>query len=503
MDAEMSIGELTTRTGVPAETLRRWEREYGLLRPSRSPGGQRRYRVDDVRRIEVVLELTRQGWSRADAARTVAETGHAPQPPVDTSLFDALPVGVVVTDAAQRITYVNPHLAALLETDLATLQGGFGFQHLDDDVQPQVLDAFERLRNGEQLEYDLPGRSSSGREFILGVWTGPLFASDGNYRGAVGVMVDMTSSRAIEADLVLHARLLEAVGEAVVATDLTGRVLYWSPAAEQQFGWTAKEVIGHDVRQLAPTGIMSRLEGTGLEARSSGTCIREVDGQRRDGTPVESRVTISPLLDAGDVAGFIAVSVDITDRRRAEREARSRAAQQEVVALLGQLALSGETFTSVIEHVASAVSGTLDASFVSLIETEPGGDALAVRFGVPASTSSAGQLSAPFQSHAAYTLRSQRPVIVEDFDVERRFRRGLPESERTARCGVCVPIPGTPDVAGVLCAHWTTPRPITNDDVNFLQSMANLIGLVLQRDLIETELQRLTTVTTKPLDTAS
>ena len=244
MRAELSIGDVTAEIGIPAETLRRWERDYGLLRPTRTAGGQRRYGPDDIRRVEIVLDLERQGWSRADAARTVGKHGHAPQPPLDTSLFDALPVGVVVTDAAQRIAYINNALADLLESDLDTLRGEPGFEHLDEHEQRQAQDAFDRLRQGEQLAYDLRVRARSGKQLILGVSAGPLFGPDGSYRGAVGIMQDVTTIRETDRQLELHARLLHAVGETVVATDLTGHVLYWSPAAERQSGFRADEVIG-------------------------------------------------------------------------------------------------------------------------------------------------------------------------------------------------------------------------------------------------------------------
>jgi PAS domain S-box-containing protein len=490
MDVALSIGELTTRTGVPAETLRRWERDYGLLRPSRTTGGQRRYGSEDIRRVEIVLDLARQGWSRADAARTVAEHGRAPQPPVDTSLFDAVPLGVVVTDAARRITYINPHLAAMLETDLETLQGEPEFDRLDDAGQRRALEIFELLQRGEQVTYEMTIRSTSGRAFAAGLWSGPLFAPDGSYRGTVGMIVDRTADREVEAKLLLHARLLEAVGESVVATDLSGHVLYWSPASERQFGWPAEMVMGRDVRELTPASVMSQLEGMGLEVLSGHECVREVQLQRRDGTKLESKVTISPLLDDGEVTGFISISMDITDRKRIEAEARSRAAQQEIVAVLGQLALSGESATSLVEHAGLAVSGTLDASSVVVLESPAVGDDLTVRFAVPASNSPAGRVSRPFRSHAVYALRSQRPVVVEDFDLEQRFGRGPLEGERAARCGVCVPIPGIGQSAGALCVHWNELRSISAADVSFVQSMANLIGLVLQRERIETELER-------------
>jgi GAF domain-containing protein len=156
------------------------------------------------------------------------------------------------------------------------------------------------------------------------------------------------------------------------------------------------------------------------------------------------------------------------------------------------MALAGEAADSLLEHAAIAISGTLEAAFVSVLEAPADGDDLTARFAIPEAAAPVGRLSRPFRSHAVYTLRSQRPVIVNDFELERRFGRGPLDGERSARCGVCVPIPGVPQAVGVLCAHWTEVRPLGDNEVSFLQSMANVCGLVLQRERIEAELNRLT-----------
>lgn len=67
------IGELSRRVGVSPELLRAWERRYGLLRPSRSPGGFRLYSDADVSRIEEMKESLARGLSAAEAARLVRE----------------------------------------------------------------------------------------------------------------------------------------------------------------------------------------------------------------------------------------------------------------------------------------------------------------------------------------------------------------------------------------------------------------------------------------------
>lgn len=42
----------------------------------------------------------------------------------------------------------------------------------------------------------------------------------------------------------LQERLLNAVGEAVIATDTEDFITFWNSAAESLYGWTADEAIG-------------------------------------------------------------------------------------------------------------------------------------------------------------------------------------------------------------------------------------------------------------------
>ena len=46
----LGIGALSRSTGIPINTLRTWERRYGVPAPERTDGGQRVYDVADVQR---------------------------------------------------------------------------------------------------------------------------------------------------------------------------------------------------------------------------------------------------------------------------------------------------------------------------------------------------------------------------------------------------------------------------------------------------------------------
>jgi len=69
VSGEIRIGELSRRTGVSPELLRAWEQRYGLLHPTRSPGGFRLYSAADEYRVRRTKALIAEGLSAAEAAR--------------------------------------------------------------------------------------------------------------------------------------------------------------------------------------------------------------------------------------------------------------------------------------------------------------------------------------------------------------------------------------------------------------------------------------------------
>lgn len=92
----VSIAQAARSTGVPAATLRVWERRYGVPCPERTASGYRDYRPQDLAQIARMRDLVADGLGAAAAATLVAG-GSAPADPrrfvarlVDPSAPDAL-----------------------------------------------------------------------------------------------------------------------------------------------------------------------------------------------------------------------------------------------------------------------------------------------------------------------------------------------------------------------------------------------------------------------------
>ena len=109
-----------------------------------------------------------------------------------------------------------------------------------------------------------------------------------------------------------YLRLLEALDQAVIATDAAGVITFWSPVAETLYGWRDEEVIGRNVLDVTPMEL-SRSEGEEImqtlargELWSGAFRVR-----KRRGKPFVASVTDVPLLtETGAVEGVIGVSAE-------------------------------------------------------------------------------------------------------------------------------------------------------------------------------------------------
>lgn len=107
------IGELSRRVGVPVESLRAWERRYGLLSPSRTPGGFRLYGEDDVARVLAMRANLELGLSAAEAARLALAEDDAVSTPVAAREASELAAALDRFDEAGAQAVLDRLLAAL------------------------------------------------------------------------------------------------------------------------------------------------------------------------------------------------------------------------------------------------------------------------------------------------------------------------------------------------------------------------------------------------------
>lgn len=66
------IRAISELTGVPATTLRAWERRYGLLKPARTAKGHRLYNAEDIDLIKKIVGMLKSGHNIGEAIRIIS-----------------------------------------------------------------------------------------------------------------------------------------------------------------------------------------------------------------------------------------------------------------------------------------------------------------------------------------------------------------------------------------------------------------------------------------------
>ncbi|MGL6139672.1 MAG: PAS domain S-box protein, partial [Planktothrix sp.] len=287
---------------------------------------------------------------------------------------------------------------------------------------------------------------------------------------------------------------------AVIEWDEQFRVKRWSPQAEKIFGWKAEELLNRhwnhwefvypeDLEQV--NAISSRLLN-GEENRNI-CCNRNYTKQ---GNLVYCEWYNSVLKNSdGRVISLLSLVQDVTIRETAQQELKRRARQQQVIAELGQYALSQTNLGHLAKKVVTLVGQTLGIKYIEIWELLPNQGTFLLTAGLGLRPRSVGRVtrSNSPQSQPGYTLLVKQPVIVEDLRVETRFSVSGSAffSNHDIVSGVTVLISGKEKPFGVLGIHSQEQRTFSTDEINFLQAVANIIASGVDRQQAEAELKTL------------
>jgi PAS domain S-box-containing protein len=190
--------------------------------------------------------------------------------------------------------------------------------------------------------------------------------------------------RRAERDTHRLAAIVESSDDAIVAKDLNGIITSWNKSAEQLFGYTAEEMVGHPVSILIPPdrsdeepGILSRLR------RGERIDHYETVRQRKDGTLIDVSLTVSPIIDSdGTIIGASKIARDISERKRAAeqkdvliREMSHRvknafAVMGGVVAISARTAATPQAMASEIQARLAALTRAHDLTRPGLIDSQ-------------------------------------------------------------------------------------------------------------------------------------
>ncbi|TBW29272.1 PAS domain S-box protein [Gramella sp. KN1008] len=171
-----------------------------------------------------------------------------------------------------------------------------------------------------QMEIDKPSKNGGVKTTI---WDMIFLENTDKENGEIQcVGIDITDRVKAEAENHFQANLLSKIGQAVIATDVEGKVVYWNKAATEMYGWTTEEVLGVHIEkflpQLSKKKISLNYSKQGLKESHS-----ELTLNTKKGDVIDIFLTSSPVYnERGKLTGFIGISNDITERIKADKALR-------------------------------------------------------------------------------------------------------------------------------------------------------------------------------------
>jgi len=181
----------------------------------------------------------------------------------------------------------------------------------------------------------------------------------------------------------------------------------------------------------------------------------------------------------------------LQDRQWVENELKTRMGQQAVVVELGQHVLAGLDLPILMDKLVKLATQALQVEFCQIFELLPNEDTLILRasIGGPADVVGRVTMSASPETQIGHTLLSSEPLIIEDLTADTRFSSPPFLRGQGVVSSISVIIDSRDWPHGVLSVHTTQPRTFTRYDVDFLQSIANLLAQAIERHRTEAALR--------------
>ncbi|WP_316227916.1 MULTISPECIES: PAS domain S-box protein [unclassified Bradyrhizobium] len=196
------------------------------------------------------------------------------------------------------------------------------------DIVPQELLAEDkairaRVENGESIEgFETVRLTKDGRPIEVAITLSPIREATGEIIGISSIIRDISRAKQAERGAAMLAAIVASSSDGVVSKTLEGVVTSWNKSAERIFGYPEAEMLNQSIRRIIPPERQAE-EDRILATIVAGEVIDsfETVRLRKDGSPIEVSVTVSPVRDpTGRIIGASKIVRDISERRQTQRQ---------------------------------------------------------------------------------------------------------------------------------------------------------------------------------------
>ncbi|MFH7244595.1 MAG: diguanylate cyclase domain-containing protein [Spirulina sp.] len=302
------------------------------------------------------------------------------------TLFETLPLGIAITDAQGQLLEANPASEQLLGLSISEqttrTYDAPDWQIIRPDGSPMPASEYASVRALKENcfinDVEMGIVRPDGNVTWISVSAAPIPLEQ--YGVAIGY-VDITIRKQLEqslahdiqerlhteAQLRLHSAALEACADAVVITDVQGRVEWANPAFTAITRYTLADAVGKNPRELVKSGQHSEHFYQQLwKTILSGQCWRgEMINRRKDGSLYHESSTITPVFNTeGKIQHFIAIKQDISERKLIELTLRQQSERERMIQVITHRIRQTLDLNQILETTVDEVCHFLDVDRV-------------------------------------------------------------------------------------------------------------------------------------------
>jgi diguanylate cyclase (GGDEF)-like protein len=167
-----------------------------------------------------------------------------------------------------------------------------------------------------------------------------------------------------------------------------------------------------------------------------------------------------------------------------------QARQQRVVASFGQLAIEGAEIDDLVQEACRIVADVLEIEYGVVFKPKNPDELLLVAsVGIEVELVGNATVPAGHGSHSGYALATGETTVVQDFDNEKRFVQSELQKAKGVKSAAVILIKGKGEPYGVLGAASRNPFHFSQEDVDFMQAIANVLANAIERRRTEERTQ--------------
>jgi two-component system cell cycle sensor histidine kinase/response regulator CckA len=272
--------------------------------------------------------------------------------------------GVWLIDGANKTTFMNRQMAHMLGCEPESCLGRSPFEFLGEAGRVTLA---SYLRSGDAGQVELEFMRADGKSGWGLLEMTPEFDVAGQYLGSLAMVMDITARKHVEAALRASEgrfrRLWDSGIILITISDVGGRISEVNDAGVRLLGYSREELLALRWDDITPEEWRDADQAARAQLAATGVASPwEKEIIRKDGTRVS---ILSAAAVLGGVEG-IAIAVDLTDRKRAEKDLLERMRIAALTADVGMVLTHDAALRTMLDRCADAVVQHLDVAFARI-----------------------------------------------------------------------------------------------------------------------------------------